>query len=38
MPAGIELQHPIRFALLLGAVLFFCFLYDIIRSLIDWLR
>ena len=33
------LHHkPFSYLLLLGAVLFFCFLYDIIRSLIDWLR
>ena len=29
---------PFSYLLLLGAVLFFCFLFDIIRSLIDWLR
>ena len=33
------LHHkPLSYLLLLGVVLFFCFLYDIIRSLIDWLR
>ena len=33
------LHHkPLSYLLLLGVFLFFCFLYDIIRSLIDWLR
>ena len=31
-------HKPLSYLLLLGVFLFLCFLYDIIRSVIDWLR
>lgn len=33
------LHHkPLPYLLLLGVFLFLCYIYDIIRALIDWLR
>jgi len=31
-------HKPFFYLLLLGVFLFFCFIYDIIRSIINWLR